>query len=110
MALRAEIEEARLVRMQRKAEPAKPLPQHVHDPLGGEDIYHNSYKHGPLDGSAWGLHDLGHDVDADGSLRVVRGGSWYYSGPYVQSLRAAYRLRYDTYYRDHAVVSRWPER
>src|SRR5262249_30054374 len=34
MALRAEVEEARLVRMQRKAEPAKPLPQHAHDPLG----------------------------------------------------------------------------
>jgi hypothetical protein len=34
MTLRAEVDEVRLVRIQRKAEPAKPLPQHVHDPLG----------------------------------------------------------------------------
>jgi hypothetical protein len=34
MTLRAEVEETRLVRVQLKAEPAKPLPQHVHDPLG----------------------------------------------------------------------------
>src|SRR5262249_26552333 len=33
-ALRAEVDEARLIRMQREAEPAKPLPQHFHDPLG----------------------------------------------------------------------------
>ncbi len=32
--LQAEVDEARLVRMQLEAEPAKPFPQHVHDPLG----------------------------------------------------------------------------
>src|SRR5215469_10617195 len=30
----AEVEKTRLVRMQRKAEPAKALTQHIHDPLG----------------------------------------------------------------------------
>src|SRR6266436_10016075 len=34
MTLRAEVDEARLVRMQLEAEPTKPFPQHVHDPLG----------------------------------------------------------------------------
>src|SRR5262245_11977339 len=34
MTLRAEVDEVRLVRMQREAEPIKPFPQHVHDPLG----------------------------------------------------------------------------
>jgi len=32
--LRAEVDEVRLVRVQRKAEPAKPFPQHLHNPLG----------------------------------------------------------------------------
>jgi hypothetical protein len=34
MTLRAEVDEARLVRMQLEAEPTKPFPQHIHDPLG----------------------------------------------------------------------------
>ena len=34
MTLRAEVDEARLVRMQLEAEPTKSFPQHFHDPLG----------------------------------------------------------------------------
>ena len=34
MALRSKVDEARLVGVQRKAEPGKPVPQHFHDFLG----------------------------------------------------------------------------
>jgi formylglycine-generating enzyme required for sulfatase activity len=51
-----------------------------------EDSWHNSYEGAPTDGLRW-------VEDADASIRVVRGGSWY-SDP--QNLRAADRLGFPT--------------
>jgi formylglycine-generating enzyme required for sulfatase activity len=42
-----------------------------------EDCWHDSYVDAPSDGSA--------RVSGDCSLRVVRGGSWYYGPSYVRS-------------------------
>jgi hypothetical protein len=45
MALRAEVEEARLIRMQLETESVKPLSQHIHDPFGvivGFEGHHES--------------------------------------------------------------------
>ena len=64
MLLRAEVDEVRLVRMQREAEPTKPLPQNVHDPLGvvvGFKGHHEviSKPHqGRLSPQAWSHHIL----------------------------------------------------
>jgi hypothetical protein len=51
MSLRAEVEEARFVRMQREAEPATPLPRHIHDSLsvmvclkGHHEVISETYK------------------------------------------------------------------
>ncbi len=49
-----------------------------------EDSWQGSYEGAPDDGSAW--------VDADGTFRVIRGGSWYDGARYC---RSAFR-RYDT--------------
>ena len=48
-----------------------------------EDCWHDNYEGAPTDGSAWTSGD-------DGSLAVVRGGSWF-NAP--RGLRAAYRDR-----------------
>ena len=50
-----------------------------------QDSWHASYAGAPLGGSAW--------EDGDGSVRVVRGGSW---NDYARDLRSAYRLRRGT--------------
>src|SRR5215471_10069928 len=62
--LRAEVDEARLVRMQLEAEPAKPFPQHAHDPLGivvglegHHEIISEPYQ-GCLPPHAWSHHVL----------------------------------------------------
>ncbi|MGE0131695.1 MAG: SUMF1/EgtB/PvdO family nonheme iron enzyme [Blastocatellales bacterium] len=46
-----------------------------------EDVWHDSYKDAPIDGSAW-------LSGGDSSLRVVRGGSWY---SYGGDCRSAFR-------------------
>jgi hypothetical protein len=62
--LRAEVDEARLVRMQLEAEPAKPFPQHVHNPLGivvGLESHHEIISEpyqGRLPPHAWSHHVL----------------------------------------------------
>ncbi len=52
-----------------------------------EDIYQGSYEGAPADGSAW---------LKDGSLRVVRGGSWFYGAGLV---RSAFRYGYEPGFR-----------
>jgi formylglycine-generating enzyme required for sulfatase activity len=47
------------------------------------DCWHDSYNGAPSDGSAW-------TTSCDGSIRVVRGGSWRY---FPRSLRAAFRFK-----------------
>ena len=49
-----------------------------------QDVWHNTYKGALSDGSAW-------EQGGDGSLRVVRGGSWASNPP---NCRAALRGRY----------------
>ena len=58
-----------------------------------QDCWNDSYAGAPGDGSAWENWESG----ADCSLRVLRGGSWYYDPRY---LRAAFRFRLDTGNRD----------
>jgi formylglycine-generating enzyme required for sulfatase activity len=48
-----------------------------------QDWYHDSYDGAPTDGSAW--------ETPTGSVRVIRGGSWYNNASYV---RAANRINY----------------
>jgi len=43
-----------------------------------EDVWHDGYKGAPGDGSAW-------LSGGDSSQRVLRGGSWFYSGRYCRS-------------------------
>jgi formylglycine-generating enzyme required for sulfatase activity len=57
-----------------------------------EDVFHDSYKGAPTDGSAW--------TDGEGKqssrLRVDRGGSW---DGYPRNCRSAYRSRHESEYR-----------
>jgi formylglycine-generating enzyme required for sulfatase activity len=55
-----------------------------------EDPSHNNYIGAPTDGSAW-------LQGGDDSSRVIRGGSWYY---FPRVLRAAFRLKYSTSFRN----------
>jgi formylglycine-generating enzyme required for sulfatase activity len=69
----------------------KPNAFGLHDMHGNvwewvEDCYHLNYNGAPADGKPW-------TEGADCSVRVVRGGSWYY---YPQLLRSAIRLRFST--------------
>lgn len=57
----------------------------LHDTAGNvwewvQDCWHENYNNAPIDGAAW-LHK----DDADCSLRVVRGGSWYSGAHYLPS-------------------------
>jgi formylglycine-generating enzyme required for sulfatase activity len=66
----------------------QPNPWGLFDMLGNvwewcEDTWHDSYKGGPADGSAW-------ETDKPGAARVVRGGSWNYVARYC---RCAFRGR-----------------
>ena len=46
-----------------------------------EDVWHDSYKGAPTDGTAW--------IDGEGNktsgLRVIRGGSWVYNPGFLRS-------------------------
>ena len=69
-------------------------PWGVHDMHGNvwewvQDCWNDNYKGAPKDGRAW--------TDGDCSLRVVRGGSWYFGAWY---LRSANRFRLDRTARD----------
>jgi formylglycine-generating enzyme required for sulfatase activity len=68
----------------------------LHDMAGNAwqwtaDCYHDNYNGAPADGAAW-------TADTCNSSRVLRGGSWYFSGP--RSLRAADRYGYSVEYYD----------
>jgi formylglycine-generating enzyme required for sulfatase activity len=63
----------------------------LHDMYGNvwewvEDPWHKNYEGAPMDGSAW-------KKDGSETLRVVRGGSWYFNAP---SLRSAGRSKYSS--------------
>ena len=67
----------------------------LHDMLGNvdewcEDKWHGDYENAPTNGSAW--------TSGGTSLRVLRGGSWYFIAGYC---RAAYRCRYVPDCRDY---------
>lgn len=68
----------------------------LHDMSGNvwewcEDDWHGSYTGAPTNGSAW--------VDSPrGSLRVARGGGWYYGGYYCRSAYRSYFNPSGTYY------------
>jgi formylglycine-generating enzyme required for sulfatase activity len=71
----------------------KPNPWGLYDVHGNvlewcEDTWHDDYKGAPSDGSAW--------VD-EGSIRVIRGGSW---GNSPQYCRSAFRIRITASYRN----------
>jgi formylglycine-generating enzyme required for sulfatase activity len=71
----------------------------LHDMVGNvwewtEDCYHAKYKDSPTDGSAWITGG------GDCTLRVFRGGSWYYL---PSDLRSARRRENSTIYREYDV-------
>jgi len=52
-----------------------------------EDVYHDSYKDAPTDGSAW---------QGDSLTRVPRGGSWSYAQPAAKRGGSESDFRYGT--------------